>query len=258
MNVVLYISDLIKKANNILVLTGAGVSTSSGIPDFRSKTGIYNQNPERILSRDFFFTFPGNFYDFLEKNLIYKDAKPNEAHKILAKWEQEGKVFQIVTQNIDGLHQEAGSRNVIEFHGTVKTATCYNPKCQKQYTIEEVFEREKIKEDFWECDCGVSSTRRYIKPDFVLFGDSGSKWLTGNNFHDICCMAYDADLVLAIGTSFQVYPFKNIPKYRNKDTKTPLVIINKGKTDLDNEPNVFKVEGDIIETLKDIEQFIIK
>lgn len=252
----LEIVNLIKESNNIVVLTGAGMSTASRIPDFRSKQGLYNVAPETILSRNYFFTHTEHFYDFVEQNLIHKDAKPNQGHKILAKWEKENKINQIITQNIDGLHQESGSKNVIEFHGTIKTATCYNPKCNKKYTMDEIVKRKKIEEEYYVCDCGVSSTRRYIKPDVILYGDSGGKWLTKNGFYDITQMVVAADLILALGTSFQVYPFRNIPSYRKSET--PMVIINKGKTELDNSHNVHKIDADISDTLVAIDDLINK
>lgn len=122
-------TSIITNSKNIVVLTGAGISTESGIPDFRSRSGIYQNTPEEILSIDYFFQHPQNFYQFAFENLYYPDAAPNIGHEILAKWEHEGKVKHIITQNIDGLHQKAGSKNVIEFHGTMKTASCLN--CSK-------------------------------------------------------------------------------------------------------------------------------
>lgn len=247
--------DLIKEAKKVTVLTGAGISTASGLPDFRSKKGLYNENPEKILSRNFFFNFTGNFYDFFEKSLYFPNILPNEAHKILAKWEEEGNVKCVITQNIDGLHQSAGSKNVIEYHGTIKTATCFNPKCQKKYTIEELLNRKKEKEDFWECNCGTSSTRRYIKPDIVLFGEVG-KWMQGKYAEQVFDEIYKSDLLLVLGSSLQVYPFNSFIRYRNPKAK--VLIINKGETSYDNDTSIFKIEDDIVSTLRKINTLIKK
>lgn len=246
-------AKLIKEAEKILVITGAGISTESLIPDFRSKKGIYQHSTETMLSRNFFFQHPDTFYDFLEENLYFPTAMPNDGHTIVAEWEKEGKVYHVITQNIDGLHQKAGSQNVIEFHGTIKTATCYNPKCKKQYTIEEVFERKKTMKEYYICDCGKSSTKRYIKPDVVLFGDVG-KWMSSNKFYDVRRMAWEVDLVLVLGTTLQVFPFNDIVRYRNK--KKPMVVINKGETPFDHEENVYVIKESIGETLKKINERI--
>jgi NAD-dependent deacetylase len=279
------VSNLIKNANKILILTGAGISTNSGIPDFRSKTGIYNigVDPEKILSRNYFFQHPQKFYDFFEENFYFPIIDPNDGHKILSKWEKQGIVHHIITQNVDGLHQKAGSQQVIEFHGTSKTATCYNPKCKKKYTIKELLDRKKIynnqieilnskikhttdeleikklKEEknnlkpFYVCDCGKSSTKRYIKPDIVLYGDTG-QWFSSENFHKIRKMIWEADLILVLGTTLKVYPFSDLVRYRNK--KIPIVIINKGSTPFDNNEKVYLIKKDISNTLIKLDNFV--
>ena len=132
-------TSLIRNAQNIVILTGAGINTESGIKDFRSRTGIYQLAPEHILSLDYFFKHPKEFYQFAVENLYHPDASPNIGDEILAKWEKKGKVTHIITQNIDGLHQKAGSKNVIEFHGTMKTASCMN--CGIIYSTEEMVTR---------------------------------------------------------------------------------------------------------------------
>src|SRR3954466_6746501 len=142
-------TDLIKSATNIVVLTGAGISTESGIKDFRSSTGIYQKAPEYVLSLDYFYQHPKEFYQFALENLYHPDAVPNMGHEILATWEQEGRVTSIITQNIDGLHQKAGSENVIEFHGTMKTASCMN--CGKVYSTKELANRLNQMEDYYIC-----------------------------------------------------------------------------------------------------------
>src|SRR5690606_15037775 len=117
-------TELIDRSRNIIVLTGAGISTESGIKDFRSATGIYQMAPEYILSLDYFYSHPKEFYQFALDHLYHPNAVPNRGHSIIANWEKEGKVTRVITQNIDGLHQKAGSENVIEFHGTMRTASC--------------------------------------------------------------------------------------------------------------------------------------
>lgn len=247
------VAAMLKDKKRILVLTGAGMSTNSGIPDFRSKTGVYNKNPklsgEHILSREYFYQKPHDFYDFLKNALYYPDAKPNEGHFILAQWEQEGRVSHIITQNIDGLHGEAGSKNVIEFHGTIQTATCRNKECGKTYFMKELLERDE--DDFFYCSCTDDNNRSIIKPDFVLFDETGY-WLTGNPFYHVQCFAYDADAILILGTSLQVRPFSTLPEYRNKDTHPPVIIINHDKTPLDNKEHVFVIRDDISKVLKEL------
>jgi len=128
--------NIMKKAKKIVVLTGAGISTESGIKDFRSRTGLYKMAPEYILSLDYFYDNPQEFYQFAMENLHHPNALPNIGHEILTEWENGGKIHHIITQNIDGLHQKAGSKKVIEFHGTMKTASCLN--CGQKYTTEEM------------------------------------------------------------------------------------------------------------------------
>ena len=252
------VTNLISDAKRILVLTGAGMSTASGIPDFRSKTGLYSKAPEEILSHDYFFRKTERFYEFLEKNMYFPEAKPNKGHKILTKWETQGKLEHIVTQNIDGLHQKSGSQKVIEFHGTINKCVCR--QCKRIYTPSELFEKkeaykqimknENDKNLFYICDeCEGDPNKRVIKPEVVLYGEQGY-WLSGNPFYDIQCMSYDADLILVLGSTMEVYPFRTIPETRNKDADTQMVIINKGKTPYDNEPWTHVIKEDIGKTLK--------
>ena len=156
------LKKVIEGSDNIVFFGGAGVSTESGIPDFRSVDGLYNQKykfpPETILSHSFFMTRPGDFYDFYHDKMICTDAKPNKAHIALAKLEQQGKLKAVVTQNIDGLHQLAGSKKVYELHGSVLRNYCM--KCHKFYGIEAVTESSGIPK----CKCGG-----IIKPDVVLY-----------------------------------------------------------------------------------------
>jgi NAD-dependent deacetylase len=239
-------TSLIKNAKNIIVLTGAGISTESGIKDFRSKTGVYQLAPEYILSLNYFFQNPREFYQFALENLYHPKAVPNAGHEILAKWEQEGKVSHIITQNIDGLHQKAGSKNVIEFHGTMKTASCLN--CSKCYSVEEMATRFHSVDEFYVCDnCDTKHIKdRYIKPDVVLFGDTG-KWFSVEGFDTILTMLHEADCVLVLGTSLKVTPFSTFPQYRRDDV--PLIIINIGDTPYDTDTNTYVLQESIGKTL---------
>ncbi|MGG1675268.1 NAD-dependent protein deacylase [Neobacillus sp. NRS-1170] len=241
--------NTIKNAEKIVVLTGAGISTESGIKDFRSRTGIYQLAPEYILSIDYFYQQPKEFYQFALENLYHPDAAPNSGHVILSMWEQAGKINQIITQNIDGLHQKAGSKNVIEFHGTMKTASCQN--CRKIYTTEEILNRLKTLEEFYICDhCETKHKRnRYIKPDFVLFGDTG-EWFTIEGINTIHNMINQADCLLVLGTSLKVTPFSTFPQYRRHGI--PMIIINKGDTPYDFEEDSFVIQDSIGKTLSQI------
>lgn len=240
---------IIRNAANIIVLTGAGISTESGIKDFRSRTGIYQMAPEYILSLDYFFQHPKEFYQFAFENLYHPNAIPNKGHEMIAKWEKQGRVTQIITQNIDGLHQKAGSNQVIEFHGTMKTASCLN--CGKTYLTEEMVRRMNSREDFYVCDCCDADQKHdhFIKPDVVLFGDSG-EWFTPSGFHSILNKIEQADCLLVLGTSLNVTPFSTFPHYRQEGV--PLMIINKGHTPYDHHPSTFIIHESIGPTLDEI------
>lgn len=244
-------AGVIKKSKRIVVLTGAGISTESGIKDFRSRQGIYALVPEQILSLDYFYQHPKEFYEFVFANLYHPHANPNAGHKILAKWEEEGRVAQIITQNIDQLHQKAGSKRVIEFHGTMKTATCMN--CGKKYLSEEIVKRMGLSSDFYICGhCETEREKdRYIKPDVVLFGDTG-EWFTNEGFNKIIDDIQGADCLLVLGTSLKVTPFASFPQYRGRNV--PLMIINKGTTPYDFMNHTFVIQESIGETLTKIDQ----
>ncbi|WP_336770121.1 Sir2 family NAD-dependent protein deacetylase [Bacillus bombysepticus] len=243
------IKSIVNNSKNICCISGSGISTDSGILDFRSKQGLYSTTPEEIMSRNFFFKKPKQFYDFLEKNLYHPQALPNKGHNIISKLEDEGRILQVITQNIDGLHSAAGNTKVIEFHGTIKTATCCNPKCKKVYPIDEILNKKKISDDFYMCDCGKSSTKRYIKPDIVLFGEQGY-WMSRKRFVNLLKESRQADLLLVLGTSLLVYPFNRIVSDRKPNT--PVIIINQGTTPFDNEPNVYVINQRIAETLLEL------
>ncbi|MBU8920171.1 NAD-dependent protein deacylase [Neobacillus sp. 114] len=244
-------TNLLREARNIVVLSGAGISTESGIKDFRSKTGVYQLAPEYILSLDYFYKNPNDFYQFAFENLYHPDAVPNKGHEILAKWEEQGKVQHIITQNIDGLHQKAGSNNVIEFHGTMKTASCLN--CGKIYPSSEMVNRFETMEEFFVCsNCETKSEKEhYIKPDVVLFGDTG-EWFSIEGFNTVVQHIDQADCILVVGTSLQVTPFSTFPEYRRKGV--PLIIINKGGTPYDRREGAYVIHDSIGKSLSHIDE----
>lgn len=217
---------IINDSNNIVFFGGAGVSTESGIKDFRSKDGLYNQKydypPEEILSHTFFMHNTEEFYRFYRDKLNCLKYKPNITHEILAKLEKEGKVKAIITQNIDGLHQEAGSKNVYELHGSVHRNYCM--ECHKFFGPEKVFE---TKAPIPLCDeCGG-----IIKPDVVLY-EEGLDEKTINNAID---SIRNADVLIVGGTSLMVYPAAGLIRYYMGNK---MVLINKDKTDYDRFANL--------------------
>jgi len=222
---------------------------------FARKTGIYSLAPEYILSLNYFYQHPKEFYQFAIENLYHPTAKPNKGHEILAKWEQEGNVATIITQNIDGLHQKAGSKHVIEFHGTMKTAMCLN--CGKSYSIDEMLYRMETMEDFYVCNnCSANkAVERYIKPDVVLFGDTG-EWFSMEGIHTIIRYLNQADFVLVLGTSLLVTPFSTFPQYRRQGV--PLFIINKGDTPYDFGQDTYVIHESIGKTMEEIDKRLNK
>lgn len=219
----------IDESDNIVFFGGAGVSTESGVPDFRSQDGLYNQQydypPETILSHTFFMRMPAEFYRFY-KNKILMDGKkvlPNRAHKALAKLEQEGKLKAVVTQNIDGLHQDAGSKEVLEVHGSSRRNHCM--KCGAFYTEEEIL--KQMKEPVPHCPkCGG-----IIKPDVVLYEESLDMNVMGKAIDYIS----RADMLIVGGTSLVVYPAAGfIDYYRGHK----LVLINKSSTSRDRQADL--------------------
>ena len=205
----------IDESSNIVFFGGAGVSTESGIPDFRSTDGLYNQSydypPETILSRSFFRQNPEEFFRFYREKMLFLDAKPNNAHKKLAKLEEEGKLKAVITQNIDGLHQKAGSKNVIELHGSVHRNHCM--KCGKFYTAEDILHSKGIPR----CTCGG-----IIKPDVVLYEESLDMQMMEQALEYIS----RADMLIIGGTSLVVYPAAGLVQYYRGHK---LVVINKGE-----------------------------
>ena len=214
----------ISNSNNIIFFGGAGVSTESGIPDFRSKDGLYNTQykypPETMLSYSFFISQTSEFYRFYRNKMIYRNAKPNPAHVALAKLEQEGKLKAVITQNVDGLHQKAGSKSVLELHGSVHRNFCMD--CKKPYTLEAVLEAEDIPL----CSCGG-----IIKPDVVLYEESLDEALLSK----VAQLMLDADMLIVGGTSLMVYPAALFINYYKGDK---LVLINMSETPYDHKANL--------------------
>lgn len=214
---------IIDKSKRIAFLGGAGLSTESGIPDFRSSNGIYHAvqtygfPPEDLLSHDFFVHYPDMFFDYYRKNLIYPDAKPNNAHKALAKLEKEGKLTAVITQNIDNLHQLAGSKNVLELHGSVYRNYC--TRCRKFYSVEKILDSIGIPT----CDCGG-----IIKPDVVLYGEGLDEHILTSSIRAI----RNADTLIVGGTSLAVYPAAGLIDYFRGDD---LVLINLSSTPRDHD-----------------------
>ncbi len=211
---------LVNESNNIVFFGGAGVSTESGIPDFRSKDGLYNQKykypPEEILSHTFFINHTEEFFKFYKEKLNSLKYEPNVTHIKLAELEKEGKLKAVVTQNIDGLHQKAGSKNVYELHGSVLRNYCM--KCHKFYDAEYVFNSSGIPK----CSCGG-----IIKPDVVLYEESLDEETLEKSVYAIA----NADLLIVAGTSLTVYPASGLINYfRGKN----LVLINRDTTPFDN------------------------
>ena len=216
------LAQMIKDSKRIVFFGGAGVSTESGIPDFRSEQGIYNTiheygaPPEEMLSHTFFMRNTEKFYDFYRSTMIYPDAQPNDAHKALAKLEAAGKLTAIVTQNIDGLHQAAGSKRVYEVHGSVHRNYCM--KCHKAFSLDEVMAMKGIPR----CDkCGG-----VIKPDVVLYEESLDEDAINGSIEAI----RQADMLIVGGTSLNVYPAAGFVSYYKGSR---LVLINKSATSYD-------------------------
>lgn len=207
------LKELVEGSDNIVFFGGAGVSTESGIPDFRSTDGLYHQQwrypPETILSHSFYESNPEEFFRFCRAKLLAPDAKPNAAHKKLAELEQRGKLRAIVTQNIDGLHQAAGSKNVLELHGSVRRSYC--ERCGKFYDLDFILHSEGIPR----CFCGGR-----VKPDVVLYEEA----LNGDTINRAVRAIAEADLLIIGGTSLNVYPAAGLIDYYHGDK---LVLINK-------------------------------
>lgn len=223
---------IVDRSQNIVFFGGAGVSTESNIPDFRSEKGLYQarqeygRSPEEMLSHTFFMRNRKTFFDYYKKNLIYPDAKPNAAHLALARLEAEGKLKAIVTQNIDGLHQKAGSKNVFELHGSVLRNYCM--KCHTFHSLEEIMAPENCDED------GIprcKSCGGVVKPDVVLYEEGLDMDCMNGAIEAIA----NADTLIIGGTSLVVYPAAGLIRYFRGEN---LVLINKSVTPYDSQADL--------------------
>lgn len=213
--------EYVDSSSLTLFFGGAGVSTESGIPDFRGSRGLYGENyeglsPERILSAGFFRAHPTEFFKYIKAKILYPDAEPNRAHKALAQLERMGKLQCVITQNIDGLHEAAGSKNVIDLHGDVHRNYCV--KCGRSYPLEYIIDSEGVPR----CECGG-----IIRPDVVLYDEQ----LDDGKLQRAFELAEKADLLIVGGTSLNVYPAAGVVDYFNGR----LVIINLSPTPYDTE-----------------------
>ncbi len=231
------LQKMISESRNIVFFGGAGVSTESGIPDFRSVDGLYNQQyaypPEVMLSHSFYVDHTGEFYDFYRKKMIFPDAKPNKAHYKLAELEKAGRLKAVVTQNIDGLHQVAGSKTVFELHGSVKRNTCL--RCGQHYDETFILKSAGVPT----CTCGGT-----IKPDVVLYEEG----LDQDTINGAVLSIRDADMLIVGGTSLVVYPAAGLIDYFGGDN---LVLINRSVTSYDRRARL-RIQGSIGEVLGQI------
>ena len=224
------LKKIIDETDNIVFFGGAGVSTESGIPDFRSVDGLYNQNydypPETILSHTFYRRMPEEFFRFYRDKMLCLDAKPNAAHRKLAEWEAKGKLKAVITQNRDGLHQLAGSKNVLELHGSVHRNYC--ERCHKFYDAEYMLHTEGVPK----CSCGGT-----IKPDVVLYEEG----LDNRTLTRAVEYISRADVLIIGGTSLAVYPAAGLIDYYEGNK---LVLVNKTPTSRDAQADLV-VQGSI-------------
>ena len=239
------LAEILRKSENIVFFGGAGVSTESGIPDFRSADGLWNEKlkikctPEQLVSHTFYMKYPEEFFEFYKSKLIYPDAKPNEAHKALAKLEEMGKLKAVVTQNIDGLHQAAGSKTVYELHGSVLRNYC--EKCHKFFDEKHILSSEGVPV----CDeCGGR-----VKPDVVLYEEGLDQDIINASVRAIAA----ADTLIIGGTSLVVYPAAGLVEYFRGDN---LVLINKSVTSADRNADLV-IHDSIGKVLSEAMQYII-
>lgn len=237
---ILQLTKIIRDSKNIVFFGGAGISTASGIPDFRSSDGLYSKKlnrsftPEQAVSHTFFVRYPEEFFDFYKKNLIYPDAKPNACHAALARLEEMGKLKAVVTQNIDGLHQAAGSKTVFELHGSVHRNFCTG--CRKFYDADYILKSEGAPV----CSaCGSP-----VKPDVVLYEEGLDESVIAGAVKAISA----ADVLIIGGTSLVVYPAAGLINYFQGDS---LVLINKSPTSADKKADLV-INDDIAGVMKEV------
>jgi len=239
MNKIQQLQEIINISNDIVFFGGAGVSTESGIPDFRSETGVFNSlkkygdTPENLISHSYFSSHTKEFFDYYKDTLVFSEAEPNPAHLKLAELEKKGKLNAVITQNIDGLHQKAGSKTVLELHGSIHRNYCQI--CNKEYSLDFILESDGIPR----CDCGG-----IVKPDVVLYEEPLDN-MTLNYSIDFI---QNADTLIVGGTSLVVYPAAGLLNYFHGDN---LVLINKSQTAYDDFANLV-INEPIGETLAKI------
>lgn len=237
---ILCLKEIIDNSDNIVFFGGAGVSTESGVPDFRSVDGLYNQkydySPEIILSHTFYRKNTEEFYRFYRDKMLFPDAKPNAAHKVLAELEQRGKLKAVVTQNIDGLHQAAGSKEVYELHGSVHRNYC--ERCRKFFSFNDIMKSKGVPK----CECGG-----IIKPDVVLYEEGLDQATIQKSVSAIA----RADVLIIGGTSLAVYPAAGLIDYYNGNK---LILINKSQTPRDGRADLIINEpiGSVLSQVVDI------
>ena len=228
------LQKMINDSSKIVFFGGAGVSTESGLKDFRSEDGLYKESfkypPETILSHSFFVSHTDEFFAFYKEKLLVPDIAPNMAHKKLAEMEQKGKLFALITQNIDGLHQMAGSKNVLELHGSVYRNYC--TKCKKSYDLDYIIRSAGVPR----CECGG-----IVRPDVVLYGET----LNTEVITAAVKAAASADMLIVAGTSLAVYPAAGIIEYYSGKR---LVLINKSVTPYDRRADLL-ITSKVGETL---------
>lgn len=237
-------AEIIKNSNNIVFFGGAGVSTASGIPDFRSANGLWNEKlkinftPEQLVSHTFYVRYPEEFFEFYKSKLIYPNAKPNDAHVALAKLEELGKIKAVVTQNIDGLHQEAGSKRVYELHGSVLRNYC--EKCHAFYDEKYVLQYKGVPL------CAKCNGR--VKPDVVLYEEGLDDEVVSGAINAIS----QADTLIIGGTSLVVYPAAGFIRYFKGNN---VVIVNKSSTQADDMANL-AINDDIAMVFREVMELI--
>lgn len=234
------LKSIIKNANNLVIFTGAGISVPSGIPDFRSASGLYSQKdksgykPEEIISHHFYESHPDLFFKFYKEKMCYENAKPNAAHQYFADLEKKGKNVTIVTQNIDGLHQSAGSKRVYELHGSIHRNYC--ERCHQFYNLEQILNKEGVPY----CD----KCHGIIKPDVVLYEEGLDELTIQYSLSAIM----SADVMIVVGTSLTVYPAASFVRYFKGKY---LILINKSETQYDSQADLVFNE-DIIDVINSI------
>lgn len=232
-------SEMVLSSDNIVFFGGAGVSTESGIPDFRGSGGLYTNStakilPEVILSHDYLCAHPREFYSYYRANMLYPNAKPNACHIALARLEKMGKLKAVITQNIDGLHQKAGSRNVIELHGSSLKNYCV--KCGKKYNLDYILSCDGVPK----CeDCGG-----FVRPDVVMYGEGLDSYAIEAAVRAVS----ECDMLIVGGTSLTAYPAAGFVNYYQGDK---LVIINRDPTPFDSHAQMV-IRRPIAEVFSDI------